>query len=403
MKISDLLNLFEITPKLIYYINNLHRRMLMQVRFSLGKLNGITTVEVNKLFNLTGLEPSNFEDVFSQFPKNAHTIRQPIYLLLTLIMIKAYKENNVRFALDVNTLLGLVILGRRKYRYIRFVDQNILDQTINNITKKTYVGLHGVVWMVNEITTTCHNKYIQRILNNVNDLYSIYRYIIDMFNRFNQIMKTIAKNYYYNIIHKNDVKREVIIKNRTTDIMNYFIDKTLPQNILDYIANVSKTSIDKINQLYHHIQIYNSMQSQMQVIIYNILDRLLAYLEIYKSQFDKPLDINDPIWINTFMNKLKRSTIILKAVDSDIFKSYGYDRFEILYFTFIVTLYIDSMNHNSDYYGSNATNDDDNFSKNYDQYINYDANNEVDYYTENMEALFDGVIINEELIDWYWR
>lgn len=393
MKFSQLLAKCELSPKLIFLLESAYRRMLGQIRQSLGRLSGMTTAEINRLFMCANLEPSDFDEVLKEYPKNVYVMQHPVYSLLTLIMLKCYQEGNQRLALDVNTLLGLAILGRRKYKYIRFVDQDIFDKTIATISKKTYIGMHGVIWMVNNVTKTTHDRYIQQMLNNVDDVYPRYRYIDDIYNRFNQIMKVIAVYYYKNMEHRNDVPRSVVVKNRANEILDFLMEKPLPENLIEYIAKCSNSTTDRINQLYHNIQTYTSMQSQLQLIITFILDRILSFFDIMREQLPEvKVDINEPNFINLFVNKLKRSTIVLRAVSDAIFSQYGHDRFEVLYFALIITLYVDSMNHYQDYYGSGEQPNQQSTIEDepYDEF-----ENSVDTYEENLEALFDGVILDE--------
>lgn len=397
MKFSDLLAKCELSPKLVFIIESLYRRMMGQIRQSLGRLSGMTTSEINKIFMSAGLQPSDFDEVLKEYPKNVYVMQHPIYSLLTLIMLKCYQDSNQRLALDVNTLLGLAILGRRKYKYIRFVDQDVFDKTVSTISKKTYIGMHGVIWMVNNVTKTTHDRYIQQMLDNVNDVYPRYRYIDDMYNRFNQIMKVIAVYYYNNMKHKNDVPRSTIVKNRANDVLDFLIEKPLPEKLIEYIANASGSTIDRINELYHNIQTYSSMQSQLQLVVSFIIDRILQFFDLMRAQLPEvKVDINEPTFINSFINKLKRSTIVLRGVSDSIFSQYGHDRFEVLYFALIVTLYVDSMNHFQDYYNSGEqpvqqVDIDDELGDN--AYNDY--SDPVDSYDENIEALFDGIILDE--------
>ena len=132
--------------------------MIGQVRYSLGMLNGITKLDINRLFNLLDIQMNELDDIMNQYPENVFVMKQPIYNILTLIMIKAYMVHNDQLALDTNNLLGLVFLGRLKYKYIRIVNQEVLDKTINTLTKKTYIGMHGTVWMVHTICKSTHDK-----------------------------------------------------------------------------------------------------------------------------------------------------------------------------------------------------------------------------------------------------
>jgi len=381
--VDDLLQKIDISPKLIYFINNQYKKMIGQVRYSLGMLNGITKMEIARLFSILEISPSDLDDIMNQYPENVYVMKQPIYNILTLIMIKAYQIGNTQLALDTNSLLGLVFLGRLKYKYIRIINHDVLDKTIATLTKKTYIGMHGTVWMVNTICQNTYDKWIGDILKDPNDMYPRYRYIIDMRNKFNQVMKTVARAYYYNIVHKNDVDVATVIRNKTNEIIEYITTKSIPMNIIEYAGMVNSSSVDKINELNHDIQVYNSMQSQLSVIVFNILHRLHNYMTIYKEQYGKNVDINDITFIRSFFVALKRSTIILKSVDDEVFTSRGYDRFEVLSYALVVTLYIDSINHSSDYaqdYDGTASNSKQpekiDYSSNYD-YMN--GNNDSTY------------------------
>ena len=418
MDIYDLLDKIPISNKLIYFIDTQYKKMIGQLRFSLGRLNGMTAVEINRLFNLTDLTQSDLIEYMERFPKNVFVMRQSIYNLLALIIVKAYQVGNDRLALDTNTLLGLVFLGRLKYKYIRMIDQPILEKTVAGLSKKSYIGLHGLVWMVNKVTKDTHDIWMPSILKDLNDPYPMYRYIIDLRNKFNQIMKTIARLYYYNIEHRNDVDRSVVLKNRTNEIVNYIISKNIPDNILQMVVDLCKvncpeTSIDRINNLQYNIQVYNSMQVQISLLINLLLDKIFAYMNIYKAQFDKNLDINDPIFIKSFYTGLKRSTIMLRLASDPVFTTYKYDRYEVLAYAFIITLFVDSQNHNSDYYGNTNLTTNDNFEDQYnygsynssdDDSYDYGFNESIlDYYIddkeESLEAFYEGVMFDNELFE----
>ena len=395
MKFSELLQKCQLTPKLVFILQSMHRKFTSQLRQSLGRLGSITKVDIQRLFTYSNLEVNDFNEVLTEYPTNVYVMQHPIYSLLTLFMLKAYQEGNPTLASDINILLALVMLGRRKYKYIRFVDQEIFEKTLSSLSKKTYIGLHGTIWMVNNIAQTAHDKYIQQILNNVDDVYPRYRYINDIYNRFNQIMKVIAHHYYYNVQHRNDVPREVIVKKRAAEVVDYILEHSVSESLINYIANISNSTTDRMNELYHIVQTYSSAQNQLQIIITIILDKLLSYFDILREQLpDVKIDINDPKFINSFVNKLKRSTIVLKEVSSSIFTQYGFERFEVLYFSLVLTLYVDVMNHYQEYFSkpstvssNDSTNDD---SEEYD-----DFEDSVDSYDENIEALFDGIILDE--------
>ena len=414
--INELLDRIEITPKLIYYIDVQYKKMMNQLRFSLGRLNGITSVEVNRLFNLTDITQEDLTDFMELYPANVYIMRQPIYNLLTLIIIKALKEGNERLALDTNTLLGLVFLGRLKYHYLKFIDQPILEKALNNMNKKSYIGLHGMIWMINHITKSTFDKWMPLVMQDINQMYPRYRYIIDLKNKLNQIMKTIAHQYYYQILHRNDVDRSVIIKNRTNEIMEYITSKSIPSNLFEYAvklcSNNTITDTDKISKLHYNVQTYQSLQLQMSLLIYNILDRLFAVMTYYKDQYQKNIDINDFEWLKSFFTGLKRSTIILKNASDTVFTTYNFDRFEVIAYALVITLFVDSLNHNTDYYGtSNNISNNDNMEAQYNYYDknddysddnsnlyeSYDFNiNDMD---EQLEGLFEGFMIDKELFE----
>ena len=402
VKFTDLLDRIEITPKLIYYIDRQYSKLMAQIRFSLGKLSGFTSLEINRLFALLGLTPADFTDIMAEYPKNVYVMQQPVYNLLTLIIVKAHLEGNERLAMDTNILLGLAFLGRLKYKYIRVVDQNLFDKTVSKLSKKTYIGMHGTQWMINKVCEDAYGRWMPLMEKDPNNMYPRYRYIIDMRNKFNQIVKTLARAYYYQYQHKNDVDKSVMLRSRANEIVDYLIENELPSDVLDYIANISNMTVDRVLEFQHLIQTYNSVQTQMQVIIVYMLDKLLNYLEIYKQTYDVNQDIKDPAFIHSFINALKRSTIVLKSVSHEIFQTYHFDRFEVLIFSFIVILFIDSLNHADTYTNKgNLTNND--LSSNYSAYVNYDSDDFSNQSTfgEALEMLFEGVdISNKELIDW---
>ena len=415
--INDILDLIPISPKLIYYINTQYRKMTSNLKFSLGRLNGMTNVEIKRLFNLTDLTTDDLDEYISRFPENNYIMLQYIYQILALITLKASLNGNERLALDTNALLGLVMLGRLKYKYIRVVDHSILEKTLNGLSKKTYIGLHGIMWMVNKVTQDTYNLWMPQIKKNLNDPYPMYRYVVDLRNKFNQIMKVIARLYYYNMVHRNDPDRTIVIKTRVNEIIQYIMNNTIPDNILQVIVDTCKincpeTSIDRINNLNYNVQIYNSMQSHMGLLINAVLTKLFTYMEVYKTQFQKNLDINDPLFIKSFYTGLKRSTVMLTLASDSIFNIYKYDKYEVLAYAFIITLYVDSLNHNGDYYGasnassiSNDINDIDDGSISDDNIAPYDDFSEsiLDYHIDDkedkLEAFFEGVIYDQDLFE----
>ena len=411
--IHELLSKIYITPKLIYYINNLYKRMINQLRFSLGRLNGITTVEVNRLFNLTELEPEDLKNFMELYPKDVFVMRQPIYNLLTLITIKAIQEGNKQLALDTNTLLGMVFLGKLKYHYIRIIDQEILEKSISQMSKKSYVGLHGVVWMINYVTKSTFDRWMPLIMKDITEMYPRYRYIIDLRNKLNQIMKTIAHQYYYNILHRNDVDKAVVIKKRANEILDYITTKLIPSNIFELAAKLCKSDPNKLAKLHYNIQSYPSMQGSISLLINNILERLFNTMEIYKLETGKNIDINDLDWLKLFFVGLKRSTIILQTASSPIFGTYEYDRFEVIAYTLVVTLFVDSLNHNNDYYSISSSNNSQDLTTQYNYYDDESLSNSrynggfsldenyINDSDEQLEALFEGFQYDKELFELY--
>ena len=150
----------------------------------------------------------------------------------------------------------------------------------------------------------------------------------------------------------------------------------------------------------------------MSLLIYNILDRLFAVMTYYKDQYQKNIDINDFEWLKSFFTGLKRSTIILKNASDTVFTTYNFDRFEVIAYALVITLFVDSLNHNADYYGtSNNISNNDNMEAQYNYYDknddysddnsnlyeSYDFNiNDMD---EQLEGLFEGFMIDKELFE----
>ena len=182
--------------------------------------------------------------------------------------------------------------------------------------------------------------------------------------------------------------------------MDYLLSKPIPDNILSYIADVSMTSAEQVNSLYHDLQMYSSVQSQLQLVITMIIDRILAFFDIMREQQpDTHIDINDPSFVRSFINKLKRSTLMLKAASDDIFAQRNYDRFLILYFAFIVTLFVDSLNHNGDYYLGNGAQAQQTDISQIDNTLDQpEYNDDVEGYAEAMEAMFDGIVYDEDFL-----
>lgn len=387
--------------------------MMSQVRYSLGTLNGITKVDINRIFLASGIEVSDLNEIMKEYPENVFVMKQPIYNLLTLIMIKSYMVGNTQLALDTNGLLGLVMLARLKYKYIRVINHEILEKTLSTLTKKTYIGMHGAIWMVNKICRSTHDKWIEAMINDPNDTYARYRYIIDMRNKFNQVVKTVARAYYYNIANRHHVDINTIISDRTTNVLNYITQKSIPTHILEYAGKLANVSSDKIASLHHDIQIYASMQSQISIAINMILHRLYAYINAHKDQFGTSVNINDPTFVLRFFTSLKKSTLVLKTVSDRIFSDLKYNRFEVLSYALTVTLFIDSMN-NVDLYNGSAPNyneaskedidntinkmDTDSRDDQYDYSANYsDSSYLSDHIMQDdnfndLELLFEGVI-----------
>ena len=394
IKMSDLLNHIQITSQLNYYIERLHNKFMGQLRYSLGKLNGITIIDINRLFKSANINPDWFMDIYKQYPEGANTPRQPISNLLTLIILKCNLIGEKQLALDTNTLMGLIAMGRLMRKWFpRGVDQNIFDKTVDTLTKKGNIGMHGVIWTVNKITTDLYNRWVPEMLKDVDAMYPRYRYIIDMRNRFNQTIKTVATHYFYTWAHRNDVDLNVKVNERTKEIMEWINQNPIPMNILQYAATIGNCTTDKLNTLHHNIQLYNSMQSQMFVIVSKILEMLYRYMDQFKELNGRNIDINDPEFIKRFINNYKRSPIVLRMISDEVFKTAGYERFEVLAYAYILTIYVDSTNHYNDYnVNINNNNDNVNDTSEYE----YDSDDDYSDYNESIEALYDGVILNED-------
>ena len=357
LTILELIDMIVISPQLIKLITNVHNRMMGQLKLDFASLNGIYKYDENKIFDAVGVDPQQLSSILDEYPANVYLVREvPLYTLLTAIVIKAFQDGETNFANMTYILMGLIIFARLKYRYIRIVNPGFLERALAKMSRRTYIGVNGFAWTIYKVCNDTLAKYKDEILKNPALMMPRYRSIIDLRNKFNQIMKHVASLYYYVYQNQNEVDSNTMMTTLTDKIVVYLVQNTLPTYIFETIDRMTKANdIDKVYELHHQVQIKTSYQSKMYELIFFLIKRYFDLNEIFKSQYERDIDLMDMSFVTQFYLNLKKSTIAIKLIDHDMFRLYNFSKDLVLAYGLITMIYAKSNIEASKAYESSSS------------------------------------------------
>lgn len=350
-------------------IEMLSNRMLGQMRQNFARLNSIGKTDIDKLFTFANLTPEDFRDLVKEYPGGGFVMSDPLYSLITLIAIKYYMELDDRMSQTSSLLLSLIMLARLKYKYIRICDPEIMSITFSLMSKKTYIGTNGIVWAVYKMSTDTFNNYKDKIKKNPNEIYYRYRYIVDIRNKFNQLMKHIAKVYYWTVVNKDKIKLKYNIDNIAVSITNYVISNELNEEVLNVIAKLSGSSMDMIYDFQHSIQLSNSIQSRVKMIFNRMYSKLLD-IKSYAENQKIEIDYTTVDFLKEFYNNFRRSSIVVSLARDPVFSDKGYDSNLVIAFCAAVIIVWESVSKNSISTSSSNNSDSSSYEDSDDQSFN---------------------------------
>lgn len=329
-------------PQLSKLVEQLVNRMLGQLRQNFSKLNSINKNEIEKLYQAANTSSEEFKDIVKEYPGGGYVMSDPLYTLLTLIAIKFYTELSDRDSQNASMLLSLVMLARLKYKYIRICDPDIIKIAFSLMSKKTYVGTGGLIWGIYKISSETFNKYKDIMSKKPNDMYYRYRYIIDIRNKFNQLMKHIAQMYYWVIINKDNIYSKEKIASMASSITNYVATKDLNQNLLQLIATMSKVDISVIYEFQHHLQIDDEFQNAVNQIFTVMVDKMVAIKKFDKAE-KTDIDFTSMDFLKEFYANSRRSSTLLSLARISIFADNGFDSNLVLAFCSAIMIMWESI------------------------------------------------------------
>lgn len=329
-------------PQLSKLVEQLVNRMLGQLRQNFSKLNSINNNEIERLYQVANTSPEEFKDIVKEYPGGGYVMSDPLYTLLTLIAIKFYTELSDRDSQNASMLLSLVMLARLKYKYIRICDPDIIKIAFSLMSKKTYVGTGGLIWGIYKISSETFNKYKDIMSKKPNDMYYRYRYIIDIRNKFNQLMKHIAQMYYWVIINKDNIYSKEKIASMASSITNYVATKDLNQNLLQLIATMSKVDISVIYEFQHHLQIDDEFQNAVNQIFTVMVDKMVAIKKFDKAE-KTDIDFTSMDFLKEFYANSRRSSTLLSLARISIFADNGFDSNLVLAFCSAIMIMWESI------------------------------------------------------------
>lgn len=305
------------------HIESLVNRMMGQLRQSFAKLSSVNKNDIEKLFMLSLVAENDLNEIVAEYPGGGFVMSDPLYSLIMFIAVKYHMELNDRMAQTTSLLLSLIMLARLKYKYIRICDPKIMDAAFSMMSKKTYVGTKGITWAVMKISMDTFNKYKEKIKKNPNDIYYRYRYIIDIRNKFNQLMKHIATMYYYVVTNGVKANKQDVINDATMNIINYMITNELNAGIINLISELTKESIDIIYEFQHDIQLNNNFQNRVQLIVAKMYSKFLD-IKTYSENQNVPIDYNSKDFLKEFYNNFRRSSVVVSLAKDPMFADKGY-------------------------------------------------------------------------------
>ena len=332
---KDVMSRITMTPELKNFIIKLNARCLGHLRQNLCNLVGIMPQDETMLYTLTNVPITDIKASAEDLP-GGYILRTPLYNLLMYISVKAEQMGDLNTAYDCATLFSLITLGRLKYKYIRVCNAVNMTNTISGMSKKTYVGTNGLVWMVYKVAQSTYDKYREVLVKDPNDLHARLRYIIDIRNKFNQIMKHIARLYYATHLNQSSTaKNDTAIKSISTSILSMIITNDIPSTVVNYIATLAKVQHDDVYQMHHFVQINASAQQYVDVLITFIVKRLVELQSIGADQGVIVNEIN-PDLVRKMYGSFRRTALGKVSAQDNIFASQNIP--ESLVLAFVVVL-----------------------------------------------------------------
>ena len=320
MKTSQVLSIIDYkNPELMKLLDMYTNRMLSQLRQNFSKLNSINKNEIEKLFYYSGVRSDDLEEILKEYPGGGFVLSDPLYTLLTILVIKYSIELDDKRSELVSLLLSLIMLARLKFKYLRYCDPEIIDMAFNVMSKKTYIATHGIVWAVYKISNDTLNKYIKDLVKNPDNVYTRYRYIIDIRNKFNQFTKYITRTYFWVIANKDNIFTKDKIDMITEEMIDYISTSELSYEIIKLISDFSNSTEDEVYEFIHMIQLDNFISSHIRNLLSLLYDKLIKLKKITLEQ-KVDIDYFSLDFVKKFYNNSKKSVVILKMINDDIFK-----------------------------------------------------------------------------------
>lgn len=324
-----------ITPELKNYIIKMNAKQLGQLRQSLCNLTGILNTDESALFTHAGVSADDVKTSASDLP-SGYILGTPLYNILMYISIRAEQMGDLNMAYESAVLFSLITLGRLKYKYIRICNISTMTNTIGSMTKKTYVGTNGLVWMVYKVAQSTYDKYREALCADPNDMYARMRYIVDIRNKFNQIMKHIARLYYStHLSHGSEAKNEITVKTISSVILTLIATQDIPNAVVDYIASLAKVQHSDVYNLHHFVQISASAQQYMDALITFLTKRIIELQSIGANQ-DVEVNEISPDLVKKLFGSFRRTTLGKIFAQDNIFATQNIS--EALVVAFVVVL-----------------------------------------------------------------
>jgi len=241
-------------------------------------------------------------------PSLGYIITNPLYNLLLLYMLVFLANDKIDDAHVVARLYGCLTLSYLKKKYFRSCNPDIMRYTLNNLHGLSVAGKSGFSGLVIKMADETLDRYKDVLVNEINPYY-YYRFLIDIRNKLNQAVKTIASKYYKNVssISKSSYidEAEAIMQNLNEVIAS-------PQ-VIDYLSHITTLPTLEIEDILLKLESNTDTYELLENIIIQILTD-------YDGSIDRIRDIGTETILNKINNKDKYISItdeILHSISID--------------------------------------------------------------------------------------
>lgn len=221
---------------------------------------------VKTFMETAGLDESITKEIAKNMPAAGRVITNPFYLTLLCYVISFLADDKYEDAKNAARLYGVITASYLKRKYLHVsCDPALLTYTLQHLHGAS-LAKEGFAKLILKVADQTLAVWAPKMLSRV-EIYSYYRYLVDIRNKLNQSIKLISRKYHEYKSSESGQNYDDL----ADEIMTNFEDLLQIPEVISEVHKIIGSPEEEVEHLFTELSTTGEVHSSIREVIKNIL------------------------------------------------------------------------------------------------------------------------------------